>query len=732
MKFLKLFLLFGIGLHAISFSQTHTLYVYDAKKKTPLENAHIMHKQKMIGYTKADGSVEINHEIEEVMIHLLGYLETTFSISQSADTAFVVPSVYQMDDDIVVYAHGNQPDINNYKNSSAHLTLDQMLDNVDGVSMIQRGAFAWEPMIRGQDDQRINLMIDGMQVFKACVDKMDPVTSYVESDNLSKLIIDKSGSGVAENGNGNSTINLITKKPDFESFKLNVSTGVRYPDFYRVISTTSEVSSEQHSFRFSGSIKQADDFVAGGDSNISNSGFGKVNLNLAYRYRAGSGNTLDISYIFDDARDVGYPALLMDATRALANMLRVQYNWNEPGTNVSNTSLLIYANTIDHEMDDYERDVANRAVMRNMYMPMAGITKTAGAKLSRNLSIAEQPVSLFVDGYISKAFGDMMMISLFDIEDMYITNLGDIYTGSTRVGAKTNFLFSENVLLKLEESLEFNRVELTDKSSKSFFEGSYGKEVQPRARFLFSSSAHLTWLLNDRLSLSTKGIFSQRQANYIELYGHYIYNYVDGFFYDGNPFLKPETTLNSEINAQYQIAENAFSVSAYYKQIYNYISGMIDEDISNQFYQFKRYDNVGDAYLTGFEVRWLSNWTRSLTTDIRTAYTYAQNKTLDEPLPLIPPVHGSFLTSYSANTFSVSTTLEWAAQQQRIAEQTSIEDQTSGFAILNFEAGKTWGNKLETRLTINNILDQYYNQHTSIGNIPESGRSFMITLSYSL
>ncbi len=31
-----------------------------------------------------------------------------------------------------------------------------------------------------------------------------------------------------------------------------------------------------------------------------------------------------------------------------------------------------------------------------------------------------------------------------------------------------------------------------------------------------------------------------------------------------------------------------------------------------------------------------------------------------------------------------------------------------------------------------NLFDTYYNQHTSIANIPESGRSFMLTLKYSL
>ena len=735
MKVFKLLFLLTVLLQVSASAQTRILYVFDSATKKPLASVHVMSGQKMLGYTQEDGSVSVPDSLNKVVIHFIGYRTQEFEFNQPVDTAYLVPTVYQMEDQIVVYANDDgELNANDYHSNSSHLTLDQMLNNVDGVAMIQRGAFAWEPSVRGMNDQRISLTIDGMQVFKACVDKMDPITSYVESDNLSRLEIDKSGTGVAKNGTGLSSINLVTKKPEFAPFSMNIKSGVRYPDYYRVLAGIAEYSKNNQAIRFSGSIKQADDFVAGQDSTIANSGFSKVNLNLGYRLKLADNNILDINYIYDDARDVGYPALLMDATRALANMLRVQYDWRQAGSEVAETSLLVYANSIDHHMDDYDRDVANRPVMQNMYMPMYGNTKTAGFKLSHNLNVKDHAVNFFVDGYLSKAFGDMMMESLFDIEDMYITNLGDIYTGSARIGAKSSFLLSNSFLLNLEESLEFNRVELTHEGNHSFFEGIYGKPVNPRARFLFSSSAHLIWSPGiNGFNLSLKGLYSQRQANYLELYGHYIYNYVDGYFYDGNPFLSPEATVNLEIDTQYQLENNALSLSVYYKRIYDYISGIIDVDISNSFYQFKRYENVGEANMTGFELRWMRNWSNTLSSDVRSAYTYAQNTMLDEPLPLIPPLHGSVTTTYTKPAFSVSGILEWATDQNRVANQTTIEDSTTGFAVLNLEVNKLWLNqRLRSTFSINNIFDQYYNQHTSIGNIPESGRSFMLTLTYDL
>ena len=63
-------------------------------------------------------------------------------------------------------------------------TLDEFLQKSTKVDLIKRGAYAWEPIINGMATERTVVTIDGMRIFGACTDKMDPVTSYVEVSNL--------------------------------------------------------------------------------------------------------------------------------------------------------------------------------------------------------------------------------------------------------------------------------------------------------------------------------------------------------------------------------------------------------------------------------------------------------------------------------------------------------------------------------------------------------------------
>src|SRR5690606_31138363 len=70
--------------------------------------------------------------------------------------------------------------------------VDEFLASSDNISFIKRGAYAWEPLLNNMSTERSTITIDGMHIFGACTDKMDPVTSYVESNNLSTIDI-KSG-----------------------------------------------------------------------------------------------------------------------------------------------------------------------------------------------------------------------------------------------------------------------------------------------------------------------------------------------------------------------------------------------------------------------------------------------------------------------------------------------------------------------------------------------------------
>src|SRR5690554_4156850 len=66
-------------------------------------------------------------------------------------------------------------------------STDKLLSTTPGITLIKRGNFALEPTIRGLSAGQINTTIDGMQMFGACTDRMDPISSYIEPTNLEKI-----------------------------------------------------------------------------------------------------------------------------------------------------------------------------------------------------------------------------------------------------------------------------------------------------------------------------------------------------------------------------------------------------------------------------------------------------------------------------------------------------------------------------------------------------------------
>lgn len=723
-------------------AQTRTLYVQDINTKKAVTGAHVKDQTgTVITITDEDGSFEINPEKHNtITLTALGYSSKKVPLNQADEIIFLEQRILHQTSELVVTAAEEQENnIRTYQNGHDVHSMDKFLDNIDGISATKRGPFGWEPVVRGQSDQRMNLMIDGMQVFKACVDKMDPITSYVETNNLEKLRVDKSGAGIAENGDGNSTVNLITQKAKAAPFSMDVSSSYRAPDNYRIISASGNGSdsSGKNAIRVSGSYKKADDFVAGGNRNIENTQFEKMNLNVSYKHTFSSGNSMEANYITDKAYDVGYPALLMDATKALADIGQIQFNFaSQRQQSIHVESIQLYANAIRHSMDDYDRDVANRSVMRGMYMPMYGTTKTFGSQINGHLNLTNHNFAWFFKAFRSKAYGDMLMEPLdANIADMMIYNMDDVITNSASLGFRHQFDLSESLLFKLEENMKIKSLGTSSDTHASLFEGYYDRELSTRIKPLVSASGSLLWLANDQWSFSGNAVYSQRMGNHIELFGHYIYNYTDGYFYDGNPWLETEHSINAELNGTWESNNQSVSLSLFQKRFFNYIDGVISDtdNVSNFEFQFKQYANVGDAIILGGELRTINNSGALLRLENRVSYLYAQNLAMDEPLPLIPPLKGisSLGLTHRQNIFTAE--LEWAAKQNRIAQTLSIEDKTDSYAVLNLAFERSWlHNSLTTSIQINNLSDRYYHTHTSIGNIPEAGRRVMISVSYNL
>ena len=113
------------------------------------------------------------------------------------DTLDFVPSVELAEFSVIEVGAENLL-TNYYKGNGMNLT-ENIMERLPSVSLIKRGNFAPEPVFRGFSSGQINLTIDGMHIFGACTDKMDPVSSYVESNNLKEI---EAGCDVNSSSNG--------------------------------------------------------------------------------------------------------------------------------------------------------------------------------------------------------------------------------------------------------------------------------------------------------------------------------------------------------------------------------------------------------------------------------------------------------------------------------------------------------------------------------------------------
>src|SRR5690606_21448157 len=95
------------------------------------------------------------------------------------------------------------------------VSVDEFLASSDQISFIKRGAYAWEPLLNNMGTERSTVTIDGMHVFGACTDKMDPITSYVESNNLSTIDIKSGQEGGMHGSTVAGSIDLKRKSTPF-------------------------------------------------------------------------------------------------------------------------------------------------------------------------------------------------------------------------------------------------------------------------------------------------------------------------------------------------------------------------------------------------------------------------------------------------------------------------------------------------------------------------------------
>ena len=339
------------------------------------------------------------------------------------------------------------------KQTKTLATLDEFLQKSTKVDLIKRGAYAWEPIINGMATERTVVTIDGMRIFGACTDKMDPVTSYVEVSNLSEATISSGQQGSCHGNTIGGSIDLKRSQRQFTNagWEFFVNSGYETNNRQKIIGSAINYADSLFYVDTDVMFRDAENYKGGNDKEIHFSQFRKLNLSATSGYKLASNKNIEASVIFDRATDVGYPALPMDVSLAEALITSVKFNYKPNLEQIDNWETKLYFNTITHTMDDTKRpDVP-------IHMDMPGWSDTYGFYSKVNGKYKKHQFLANLNSFYNRSVAEMTMYPSDPNENlMFMYTWPDVRTLYTGIYLEDNFEINCHSNLKFTTNLGFH------------------------------------------------------------------------------------------------------------------------------------------------------------------------------------------------------------------------------------------------------------------------------------
>lgn len=189
---------------------------------------------------------------------------------------------------------------------------------------------------------------------------------------------------------------------------------------------------------------------------------------------------------------------------------------------------------------------------------------------------------------------------------------------------------------------------------------------------------------------------------------------ADYSFNIGNPELEAEHGTGLDLFARVNRSGISAEVALYRNWIDNYIYYAPTGRLDPRLQRFPVYQAQGDdAVLQGVEGRVEWEVIDRVVVDANGSYVRATRAEADEPLPAIPPLHGSLGLRYDVPRYFLSVGVEGAAEQDRVSQ---FEPATAGYSLWRAGAGlrwNAWGDLHTLTLQVTNLGDEVWYDHLS-------------------
>ncbi|MBE0582812.1 MAG: TonB-dependent receptor [Desulfofustis sp.] len=632
--------------------------------------------------------------------------------------------------------------------------IGEALQYIPGMSMVRKGAIANDVVLRGFQRDNLNMFLDGVRLHGGCPSRMDPPSFHFDFAEVESVEITKGPYDLKNPGGMAGTVNAISRTPTTgPGADVNLSYGsYNYVD----ASATSSYGGEQftgligYSHKYSdvpksGDGKRLTDIYPANSpnryrpENLDEKAYGIDTVWLKGGAKLGDRGRSEISYSFQDAEDVLYPALLMDADYDRTHRVNWTSTLDNPTNMFSKVFFQVYFNRVDHLMSDTERmsSMPNMKVTKDYMMQTDAETTTFGGKLHGDLILGTGTFSTGIDFYERNwnATNEVAMWKNYTPQPM----IPDVDINNYGVFGEYHQPLFDSVTVSGGVRVDYTTTTANDLSSTrlaALYEP-YGNNVLDNENDFTELSANLqlTWQATDRLEIFTGIASASRPPDQQELYIGL--QRMSGKNWIGNPDL--EATRNNQIDfgAKWTTDTLFTSTSVFYSSLDDYITltNAADPDGGGMLLPAKTYQNV-DATIWGVEFGSQIALPYDVFLKATMSYVRGENSDTDQPLSEIPPLSGIVSLRYDNGFYFFEISERMAARQDRV-DALLNEEETAGYAVTDLKGGVTWKN-WDLVGGINNLFDkQYYNYLSyqrdpfqSGEKVPETGLFMYVNLRY--
>lgn len=640
-----------------------------------------------------------------------------------------LPASAQMSDNgemIIRVTEGQSAELERLSDAALASEPVSRLDSDPAVSLSRLGGRGLDPVVRGQAQERVDVLLDGMRVEGACPNRMDPPTSRLSTALPQILEVRTSNRTLRWGPIAGGQVIATTADPVFGDSGTtgHLTVGGSDNGNGRLVNGSAAVGNDDGFVRLAAGYEEADDYEDG-DGETVRSAFKNSEGRLDGAWHADNGFHVKAMISRQEERDVKY-ASLMDAPKTDTDMARLEF-----GAPVANGewNLMTWQADVDHTMDNFSlRDAM-------MKMQTDSETRTRGARLTLDQAIdTTKDIALGVD--VESNDWDATMYN-----GMALDNVGSLLWPGVerdRVGLFVEGFHRIRPAIQLGAGVRYDRVAMDATRAEESFTMKPGMmAMTPGGIYQTVYGVSDTEATDDNVSgflsgewrfsvIQTLDVTASRSVRSPGVNERYV---VKGTAWVGNPDLKTEKHHKLELGLTGQQDEWHWRPAVWIDEVDDFVLRYEPSP------DVIRYTNV-DARLLGVEgqLGW-SDGTWSV--DGRLATVRGTNQSDGRPLPQIPPVQYTQTIGWHYHGNSIQAEWQLARGQDRIDPESGLDPSTSpGYGVVNLSGRHPLLDNLTLSWAADNLFDKTWAPHVSREDVftgdayrvNEPGRTFKVAL----